>query len=246
MGKLLPYSRELEYGYAPGAFPSYALLEARPECVRRLLLHSKAERTEGLLRLLARCEQLGVRVEEADRVLANISRKENCFAAAVFSKYTCALHDACPHVVLHQPSDMGNMGAIFRTCLGFGFLDIAIIEPAADMFDPRAVRASMGALFSLRVQSFDRFETYRAAYPNHTLFPFMLGGDVSLREAVAQSKGQARYSLVFGNEAAGLPEVFSGLGQAVRIPHSEQIDSLNLAIAVAIGAHAFRADALYG
>ena len=47
------------------------------------------------------------------------------------------------------------------------------------------------------------------------------------------------YALVFGNEGSGLPPEFSALGQAVRIPHSDAIDSLNLAVAAAIGAYAF-------
>jgi len=40
-------------------------------------------------------------------------------------------------------------------------------------------------------------------------------------------------------EGSGLPPEFAGLGQAVRIPHSDRIDSLNLSVAVAIGAYAF-------
>ena len=58
-----------------------------------------------------------------------------------------------------------------------------------------------------------------------------------LEDAVRQRK--ALYALVFGNEGSGLPSEFSKLGQAVRIPHSGEIDSLNLSIAVGIGAYAF-------
>jgi len=46
--------------------------------------------------------------------------------------------------------------------------------------------------------------------------------------------------LIFGNEGAGLPAEFSQLGQPVRIPHSNDIDSLNLSVAAAIGMYAFR------
>lgn len=42
-----------------------------------------------------------------------------------------------------------------------------------------------------------------------------------------------------GNEATGLPTSFASAGTAVRIPHSDAIDSLNLAVAVSIAAYAF-------
>ena len=73
--------------------------------------------------------------------------------------------------------------------------------------------------------------------PAHALYPFMLDGSVMLEEATA--KVQSPYALVFGNEGSGLPPEFAEMGQAVRIPHNDKIDSLNLSIAVGIGAYAF-------
>ena len=237
LSKLLPYSRELPYGYAPGIFPSLALVDTRPDVCMRLLLHSKAQNGDGMESLRARCAALGIREETADRALRTLSRKDNCFAAVVFEKYVCTLLETHPHVVLHQPSDMGNMGAIFRTCLGFGFTDIAVIRPAADCYDPRVVRASMGAVFAINIAAYDTFDAYRTVFPAHTIVPFMLGNHMPLSLAAAKTKEP--YALVFGNEAKGLPDSFAALGQAVRIPHSDAIDSLNLAVAVGIAAYAF-------
>ena len=68
-------------------------------------------------------------------------------------------------------------------------------------------------------------------------FPFMLTGSILLDEAV---KGDIHsITLIMGNEASGLPEFFSTIGTPVRIPHSNNIDSLNLAIAASIGMYAF-------
>ena len=155
----------------------------------------------------------------------------------VFSKWQAELRPELPHVVLHHPMDEGNLGTIQRTLLGLGLKDIAVIRPAADVFEPHVVRAAMGAVFSLRVKQYDSFEDYRREYPNHALYPFMLDGSVLLEDAVRQRK--TPYALIFGNEGSGLPSEFSKLGQAVRIPHSGEIDSLNLSIAVGIGAYAF-------
>jgi len=90
-----------------------------------------------------------------------------------------------------------------------------------------------------RVRQYDDFETYRAQYQNHALYPFMLDGATDLQAAAAIKK--TPYALVFGNEGAGLPPAFAGLGQAVKIRQSAAIDSLNLAISVAIAAYAFTA-----
>ncbi len=238
MPKLEQYERELPYSYALGIFPAMECLRAAPERCRRLLVHSQARGSEGAAKLIAACEAADVRVEEADRALARIARKENCFAAMVFQKQEGALDPGAPHIVLHNPSDAGNVGTILRTGLGLGVRQVAIIRPAVDVYEPHAVRASMGALFRANVAHFEDFAAYRAAFPNHALYPFMLTGARPLPEVAAQAR--APYALIFGNEATGLPERFAALGDPVRIPQSAQVDSLNVAVAAAIGMYAFQ------
>ena len=238
MPSLSPYKAELDYSYAPGAFPAMECLLHRPDCVRRVLVHSKAEGTEAAEKLTRLAGELRVRVEVADKALARLSGKENCFAAAVFGKFSDALAAGAPHVVLHHPSDSGNVGTILRTALGFGVEDVALIRPCVDVFDPRTVRASMGSLFSLRVRVYDDFEQYLAEHPGRALYPFMLDGSCSLPEVLA-GEIPDNWTLIFGNEGSGLPPEFAHRGQPVRIPSNEKIDSLNLSIAAAIGIYEF-------
>jgi TrmH family RNA methyltransferase len=197
-----------------------------------------AEGGAGVAALILACERAGIRIEEADRALARIARKENCFAAMVFRKREGTLDAGQSHVVLHNPADAGNAGSILRTCLGLGIGHLAVIRPAVDLYDPHVVRASMGALFRLEVAHFDDFAAYRAAFPAHALYPFMLTGARPLHERIREAR--APYALVFGNEATGLPEVFAGIGHAVRIPQGALVDSLNVAAAAAIGIYAFQ------
>lgn len=236
MPPLKPYRADLEYSYAPGVFPSLQLMQAAPERARRLLVSERAQ-GEGVVKLRALCQAHGVREEVADKALARISGKQNCFAAIVFEKWRAELAPDKPHVVLHHPMDEGNLGTIQRTLLGLGIADLGIVRPAADVFDPHVVRATMGAVFSMNVREYSDFSEYRGEYPDHALYPFMLDGAVPLRRAVCEKREP--YTLVFGNEGSGLPAEFAQMGQAVRIPHSSAIDSLNLAVAVAIGAYAF-------
>ena len=237
MARLESYDKSLDYSYAPGIFPATECLKNAPERCLRLLLSSASEKSEGVQHLRAQAEALGVRTEIADRALERISKKENCFAAMVYRKAEGVFDADSPHIVLHHPSDSGNMGTILRTALGFGLRNVAVIRPAVDSDDPRVTRASMGAAFSLGVRHFDSFEAYREEFPDRQLFPFMLTGAVPLQEAVARVAGP--FSLIFGNEASGLPDAFAEMGVSTLIPHSGKIDSLNLAIAAGIGMYAF-------
>jgi len=236
MPSLEAYRAELDYSYAPGIFPSMECLLARPGDVRRLLVHSASAGREGIEKLTALAAEHRIRTEEADRALGRISGKENCYAAAVFRKFRDELRADRPHVVLHCPGDCGNIGTILRTALGLGLQDAALIRPCADLFDPRTVRASMGSLFRLRARVYDSFEDYRAEFPDRPLYPFMLDASVPLGEI---REIPPVYSLIFGNEGSGLPAGFASLGQAVRIESNDLVDSLNLAVAAAIGIYRF-------
>jgi len=236
MPSLEAYRAELDYSYCPGIFPSMECLMYRPEEVRRLLVHSSSAGRDGIEKLVGLATSHRIRVEEADRALGRISGKENCYAAAVFTKFRDDLLAEKPHVVLHRPGDGGNVGTILRTALGLGIEDVALIRPCVDVFDPRTVRASMGSLFRLRVRVYDDFEQYRAEFPDRPLFPFMLDASVPLGEI---REIPPVYTLVFGNEGSGLPQAFANLGQAVRIESNDKVDSLNLGIAAAIGIYRF-------
>ena len=237
MPKLDPYDKKLSYSYALGIFPALKLLENRPQCVTRLLLSEEGLGSEGVQKLRDRCAELGIREELAERVLRRESKKNNCFAALVFEKYQSQLTPDANHVVLHRISDSGNLGTILRTLLGFGIKDVAIIRPAVDAFDPHVLRSTMGAFYSMNVCYYNHIDEYRRQFPQHFFYLFMLDGAILLNEA-AKAPRQP-YSLVFGNEATGLPAEFASMGQSVMIPQSKDIDSLNLSVAASIAAYTF-------
>ena len=237
MAKLEPYERALSYSYCLGAFPCLQLLAARPKTARRLLLHPEGLESEGVALLREKCAALGVREETAERVIRRESKKGNCFAALVFDKYEATLDARASHVVLNEISDAGNLGTALRSCLGLGIRDVAVIRPCVDIFEPHAVRGSMGAIFSMNVRAFDSFEEYRALFPERRLYPFMLKGSTEVDAAAAAR--EEPFTLVFGNEGRGLPDRFAEMGTPVRIPMSGEIDSYNLAISVAIGVYQF-------
>ena len=151
-----------------------------------------------------------------------------------FRKFPGILQKDASHIVLVNPSNAGNMGTIMRSALGFELNQMAIVRPAVDAFDPKVVRASMGAIFSTEFQYFDTFEEYRQQFGDRELYPFMLQAQITLPEI----HPSGTYSLIFGNEATGLPGEFLNIGTSVIIPHSHRIDSLNLPIAASIAMYA--------
>lgn len=231
------YDKNGPIGYALGVFPSLELLDARPEQVRRLLIHPQGAQNAGVDQLMERCAQMGVPVEEAPRVLERLAGKGNCYAALAFEKYAQTLMADKNHLLLHNPGDMGNLGTILRTAAGFGIEDIAIVRPAADVFDPRVVRSSMGAVFRLRVQYFDHMQDYDGAYASRSCYFFRLENAQPIGEVAKEVASPS--TLVFGNESSGLPTELIVRSQGVIIPHTRAIDSLNLAVAVGIGLQRF-------
>lgn len=151
-----------------------------------------------------------------------------------FRKFPGSLQKDASHIVLVNPSNAGNMGTIMRSALGFELNQMAIVRPAVDAFDPKVVRASMGAIFSTEFQYFDTFDEYRQQFGERELYPFMLQAQIRLPEI----HPSGTYSLIFGNEATGLPREFLDIGTSVIIPHSNRIDSLNLPIAASIAMYA--------
>lgn len=232
--QIKPYKKDAPYSYTLGAFPTYELILSRPEKVYKVLVHSSYTDMDGLRRL---CSQNNIQLEVNDKLIGRLSEKDNCYVAGIFKKYTTDLAKDRPHIVLVNPGNMGNLGTILRTVVGFGIYDTAIILPGADIFNPKTVRASMGALFKLNFQLYQSFDEYRKLYGQHDIFTFMLNGEHTLD---IKDRPQSRlFSLVFGNEATGLEDSFLKAGTSIMIPQSPDVDSLNLTIAVGIGAYVF-------
>src|SRR5690606_28104866 len=143
------------------------------------------------------CNNNNILVIYNDKVFNILSDKENCFVIAEFRKFENRLNTNDNHIVLVNPSNAGNLGTIMRTMVGFEILNLVIIKPAVDIFDPKCIRASMGAIFHLNFIHYDSFLDYYNANKNRSFYPFMLQASSSLSNMEIKEP----YSLIFGNEA---------------------------------------------
>jgi TrmH family RNA methyltransferase len=126
----------------------------------------------------------------------------------------------------------GNLGAILRSADGAGADAVVAASPRTDLFNPNAIRASAGTIFSLPLAAGTTAETldWLAAR--------------GLRIVAARVDSDSVYSdidltgplaLVLGSEAEGLSESWHGPAiEAVRIPMLGAADSLNVSVSAAI------------
>jgi TrmH family RNA methyltransferase len=135
-------------------------------------------------------------------------------------------------VYLHGVHDPGNVGAVLRSAEAFGASCVALGPGSADPFSPKAVRASMGAVFGVpvaRVEAVSALPGVRIALD--------AAGDVELSQiplhiAVENAKEQ-QVTVLVGSERDGLPEdVIAQADHTAQIPiHTH---SLNAAMAATI------------
>lgn len=126
-------------------------------------------------------------------------------------------------VALWGVRDPGNVGAIVRSALAFGAASVALGPDCADPFGPKAVRASMGALFELpvaRVTAVEQLPGERVALVAHA-------------GQALRGPGDGEVSLLVGAERAGLPaEVVAACEHVAHIPIAGE--SLNAAMAATV------------
>jgi TrmH family RNA methyltransferase len=128
-------------------------------------------------------------------------------------------------VYLHGVGDPGNVGTILRSAQAFGASCVALGPGCADPHSPKAVRASMGAIFAVplaRVGSVDALPGERIA--------LVAGAGESLS---ANGGAQGPLTLLVGAEREGLPEdLVAQCDRVARIPIASE--SLNAAMAATV------------
>jgi TrmH family RNA methyltransferase len=130
-------------------------------------------------------------------------------------------------VYLHAIGDPGNVGTVLRSAAAFGAGCVALGPGTADPFGPKAVRASMGAIFEVPVAHASAGEL-----PGTTI-ALDARAERTLAEVVAEIPAATQVSLLIGAERDGLPaELIAEASVAARIPIVTE--SLNAAIAASV------------
>lgn len=141
-------------------------------------------------------------------------------------------------VVIENPSSPGNVGAILRTCDGFGVSTVCIVSQSHSHDDHKAVSVSRAASAWLRIKA---FSTSRDCFAYLQTFEggFQCVG-TAIHSPLAQNLmdadlTQTNVALWFGNEQKGLSEfALSHISYHVWIPTRGVVESLNVSVAAGI------------
>jgi RNA methyltransferase, TrmH family len=174
-------------------------------------------------------------------ILSKITGKDNAQSVAgVFDEWDTGLagldRSAAPIWLAAQAlRDPGNLGTMLRTCDAVGAGGLILIDDCADPFSAEAVRASMGAIFTVGLAQ-ARWEDFLG---------WLRAGEgqlvaASLRDAVPYREAPyaAPCFILVGNESQGLPEDYElACDLRVTMPMKGRADSLNAAVAGAVLAY---------
>lgn len=136
-------------------------------------------------------------------------------------------------IILETLQDPGNLGTIVRTAEAAGMDGILLSGDSVDVYNPKVVRATMGAINRVPICYADNFTETLKMLQNGgmRLYAAALTGSISYETADYGSC----YGILIGNEANGLkPETIELSDVRVRIPMEGRVESLNAAVACAI------------
>lgn len=145
-------------------------------------------------------------------------------------------------IALDNVQDPGNMGTIIRIADWFGIHDILCSENCADVFNPKVVQATMGAITRVRVHYVPLYDTLKMlASAGEAIFGTFLEGDIIYSSGVSGASGV----IVMGNEGKGIStEIVSLVTRKLFIPpfpvDEPSSESLNVAVATAVVCNEFR------
>jgi TrmH family RNA methyltransferase len=224
---------------AEGIQPVWQAVEAGAP-IETLIYAPDLLRYQPAVEMVLDAERRGVRVVRlSGDLFQRLSDRDGAAGlAAIVAQRLASLEDlpAGPgsvFVALHEVASPGNLGTIIRTANAAGARAVILVGATADPYDPVAIKASMGAIFSVpaaRAAASDEF------------FAWAAGRDLAVVTTSAraeQTVWEARYPdplvVMMGSEGPGLADADLRRGRLqVSIPMTGTAESLNLAVATGV------------
>jgi len=134
-------------------------------------------------------------------------------------------------LILDGVQDSGNVGTLVRSAAAFALDGVVLLDGTADVWSPKSIRASAGALFSCPVAQ--RSETETVSRTQAAGLPLLVAEATG--DSVAPALGPGGWALVIGSEGRGVRETLrAAAARGVGIPMPGGTESLNAGVAGSI------------
>ena len=134
-------------------------------------------------------------------------------------------------IIIENVQDPGNVGTVIRTANAMGIDNVMLLGDCADIYNPKTIRASMGAVFRENIFPIEYEDVDALMESGIAVYAAALGeNSIPIDEADLK-----KCVFVIGNEGKGISEKLLGMcTKSVIIPMSPECESLNAAAAAAI------------
>jgi TrmH family RNA methyltransferase len=135
-------------------------------------------------------------------------------------------------IVLESVEKPGNLGAICRIADAAQTSGVIICDPHTDIYNPNAIRASLGCVFSAKVVNANFEETVLWLKKNEIA---SFAAELTAADFYHKTDLRGKIALIFGTEATGLTQKWiNSANSRIKIPMRGIIDSLNVNTSVAV------------
>ena len=135
-------------------------------------------------------------------------------------------------VILDQVQDPGNLGTILRTVDSIGLKQIIVAQGSGDMFNPKVVRSTMGAIFRVKVIESEDIQKTINEVKKHKFK--IIATSLETNKSIYDVEYK-KSAIIIGNEANGVSKILLDVSdELIKIPMLGKTESLNASVATGI------------
>ena len=182
----------------------------------------------------------------SEEVFLKMSEESSPEGIITVAKFPCGIRgeignieeyslDSSERILLAESlRDPGNLGTVIRSAAALGIDRLIISDDCADLYNPKTVRATMSAIFSVPIITDVSTEDAIAHLKKHG-FETYGGALTDNSSSLYETNFSSRCAIIIGNEANGITDKTLNLcDHCIRIPMEADAESLNAAVAAAV------------
>lgn len=137
------------------------------------------------------------------------------------------------HIILEGIQDPGNTGTVIRTASAFMLDSVILTGASADPYNPKTVRATMGAIFRMNILQLTLPELLKKL--KDAKIPLYATGLGEGFKPINKIENEKSIAVAIGNEGQGLSaELRNSADKLITIPMNPACESLNAAVAASV------------